>query len=252
MSHYYVTTTIPYVNARPHLGHALEFVQADVLARHHRQHGDRVRFLTGTDDNSLKNVLAARAEGLSTDELVDRNAAAFAGLREPLALSFTDFLRTSRDTRHRAGVERLWRACAHDFYRKHYEGLYCVGCEQFYTPAELVGGRCPEHDVEPQQVSEENWFFRLSRYTDRLRDLITDGTVRIEPGRWCGRAGTRRTWCTPPSPTSTSGGRRRRCGGSWRRPTATWNGCARGTWPAPNAAVTSRRAGGSTRPSPPC
>ncbi|PSL55971.1 methionyl-tRNA synthetase [Saccharothrix carnea] len=181
MSRYYVTTTIPYVNARPHLGHALEFVQADVLARHHRQRGDRVRFLTGTDDNSLKNVLAARAEGLSTDELVDRNAAAFAGLREPLALSFTDFLRTSRDARHRAGVERLWRACAHDLYRKHYEGLYCVGCEQFYTPAELVGGKCPEHDVEPQQVSEENWFFRLSRYTDRLRDLITDGTVRIEP-----------------------------------------------------------------------
>ncbi|MER5268649.1 methionine--tRNA ligase [Actinosynnema sp. NPDC002837] len=181
MSRYYVTTAIPYVNSRPHLGFALEIVQADVLARHHRLRGDRVRFLTGTDDNSLKNVLAAQAEGVPTGELVDRNSAAFAALRDPLALSFTDFIRTSRDARHRAGVERLWRACAHDLYRHHYEGLYCVGCEQFYTSAELVAGKCPEHEVEPQPVAEENWFFRLSRHADRLRDLIVDGTVRIEP-----------------------------------------------------------------------
>ncbi|MFE2758076.1 methionine--tRNA ligase [Actinosynnema sp. NPDC059335] len=181
MPRFYVTTAIPYVNSRPHLGFALELVQADVLARHHRLRGDRVRFLTGTDDNSLKNVLAAAAEGVPTAELVDRNAAAFAALREPLALSSTDFIRTSRDARHRVGVERLWRACAHDLYRKHYEGLYCVGCEQFYAPAELVGGKCPEHDVEPRPVAEENWFFRLSRHTDRLRELIAGGVVRIEP-----------------------------------------------------------------------
>ncbi|MEU4447579.1 methionine--tRNA ligase [Actinosynnema sp. NPDC050801] len=183
MSRYYVTTAIPYVNSRPHLGFALEIVQADVLARHHRLRGDRVRFLTGTDDNSLKNVLAAEAEGLETGELVDRNAAAFAALRDPLALSFTDFIRTSRDTRHRIGVERLWQACADagDLYRRHYEGLYCVGCEQFYTPAELVDGKCPEHDVEPRPVAEENWFFRLSRYADRLRELIDGGVVRVEP-----------------------------------------------------------------------
>ncbi|ROP42422.1 methionine--tRNA ligase [Saccharothrix texasensis] len=181
MPRFYVTTAIPYVNSRPHLGFALELVQADVLARHHRLRGDRVRFLTGTDDNSLKNVLAARAEGVSTGDLVDRNSAAFAALRDPLALSFTDFIRTSRDARHRTGVERLWRACAHDLYRHHYEGLYCVGCEQFYAPADLVDGRCPEHEVEPQRVAEENWFFRLSRHADRLRDLVLDGTVRIEP-----------------------------------------------------------------------
>jgi methionyl-tRNA synthetase len=183
MSRYYVTTAIPYVNSRPHLGFALEIVQADVLARHHRLRGDRVRFLTGTDENSLKNVLAAQAEGLPTGELVERNAAAFAALRDPLALSSTDFIRTSRDARHRTGVERLWRACADagDLYREHYEGLYCVGCEQFYAPAELVDGKCPEHDVEPQPVAEENWFFRLSRYADRLHDLIADGTIRVEP-----------------------------------------------------------------------
>ncbi|MGN9909403.1 methionine--tRNA ligase [Phytohabitans sp. LJ34] len=180
---YYVTTTIPYVNASPHLGFALELVQADVLARHRRQRGDAVRFLSGTDDNSLKNVLAAAAEGVSTQELVDRNAGAFEALRGPLGLSFDDFIRTSRDPRHRPGVERLWRACAEsgDLYRKHYEGLYCVGCEQFYTPAELAGGRCPEHGTEPQRVAEENWFFRLSRYQDRLLDVIHSGRLRIEP-----------------------------------------------------------------------
>jgi methionyl-tRNA synthetase len=179
----YVTTTIPYVNARPHLGFALELVQADVLARHRRHRGEAVRLLTGTDDNSLKNVLAAQAEGVPTQVLVDRNAAAFEALREPLGLSFDDFIRTSRDPRHRPGVERFWRACAAagDLYRKHYEGLYCVGCEQFYTPAELRDGLCPEHGTPPQPVAEENWFFRLSRYQERLFSLISSGELRIEP-----------------------------------------------------------------------
>jgi methionyl-tRNA synthetase len=180
---FYVTTAIPYVNAPPHLGFALEIVQADVLARHRRRRGAPVRFLTGTDDNSLKNVQAAEAEGVPVRELVDRNAAAYAALREPLGLEFDDFIRTSSDPRHRAGVERLWRACeaSGDLYRKHYQGRYCVGCEQFYPEAELVGGRCPEHGVEPQPVEEENWFFRLSRYQQPLRELIASGALRVEP-----------------------------------------------------------------------
>ncbi|GAA3556460.1 methionine--tRNA ligase [Kribbella ginsengisoli] len=183
MTRSYLTTTIPFVNARPHLGFALELVQADVLARHRRRRGDEVRFLTGTDDNSLKNVLAAEAEGIGVQEFVDRNAAAFEELREPLALSFDDFIRTSSDPRHRVGVERIWQRCADagDLYRKHYEGLYCVGCEQFYQPEDLTDGRCPDHGTEPQLVSEENWFFRLSRYSEQLRDLITTGKLRIEP-----------------------------------------------------------------------
>ncbi|HEY1324993.1 MAG TPA: methionine--tRNA ligase, partial [Streptosporangiaceae bacterium] len=179
----YITTTIPYVNARPHVGHALELVQADVLARHRRRRGGEVRFQTGTDDNSLTNVLAAAAAGVGVQEFVDGNAATFAALTGPLALSVDDIIHTSRDPRHRAGVERLWQACAasDDLYRRHYEGLYCVRCEQFYTPAELAGGRCPDHGTEPQRVSEENWFFRLSRYTERLHDLISTGELRIEP-----------------------------------------------------------------------
>jgi methionyl-tRNA synthetase len=183
MTSTYITTTIPYVNARPHLGHALEFVQADVLARHHRANGEQVRFQAGTDDNALKNVLAAQAAGVGVQQFVDANAAAFTGLAEPLRLSVDDQIRTSSDPRHRAGVERLWRACAArgDLYRRHYEGLYCVGCEQFYTEGELAGGRCPEHGTVPDLVSEENWFFRLSRYAAPLRALIADAAIRVEP-----------------------------------------------------------------------
>jgi methionyl-tRNA synthetase len=184
MSRTYLTTTIPYVNAAPHLGFALEAVQADTLARHYRQRGDEVRLLTGTDDNSLKNVLSAEAAGVPVAEFVDRNAAAFEALHKPLALEFDDFIRTSRDPRHRVGVEALWRAClaAGDLYQSRYEGLYCVGCEHFLTEDELdAAGHCPDHAAPPQFVAEDNWFFRLSRHADALREAITSGRLRIEP-----------------------------------------------------------------------
>ncbi|GAA2757281.1 methionine--tRNA ligase [Actinopolymorpha rutila] len=180
---FYVTTSIPYVNADPHLGFALELVQADVLARHRRLRGDQVRFQSGTDDNALKNVQAAERAGVPTQDFVDAHATAFERQREVLDLSYDDFLRTSRDPRHRPGAERLWRACADagDLYRKHYEGLYCVGCEQFYAEDELADGLCPQHETRPQLVSEENWFFRLSRYQQQLLDLYASGRLRIEP-----------------------------------------------------------------------
>src|SRR6185436_5789087 len=125
-SQWYVTTSIPYVNARPHIGHALEDVQADVLARYHRWNGQDAWFLTGTDENSLKNVRAAEHEGMPTQALVDRNAAHFYALRDALDLSFDDFIRTSVDQRHLAGVAKLWQACAQrgDIYRRAYRGLY--------------------------------------------------------------------------------------------------------------------------------
>ncbi len=180
---YYITTSIPYVNARPHIGHALEFVQADALARYHRLRGDDTRFLTGTDDNALKNVQAAAAEGVSTQQLVDRNAATFLALKEPLALSFDDFIRTSSEERHTAGVRKLWQACERngDVYKQGYKGLYCVGCERFYTEAELDRGVCPIHRRPPESVEEENYFFRLSRYGERLRELIASQTLHILP-----------------------------------------------------------------------
>lgn len=177
-------TAIPYVNGRPHVGHALELVEADVLARHRRQRGDEVRFQTGTDDNALKNVQGAQAEGISTAEYVDRVAERFASLRDALDLSFNDFIKTSSDPRHRPGVEKLWAACAAngDLYRKSYSGLYCVGCEQFYTPQELTAdGLCPEHGTAPELVEENNWFFRLSNYQDRLVELIASDRLKVEP-----------------------------------------------------------------------
>jgi methionyl-tRNA synthetase len=182
-SPWYVTTSIPYVNAQPHIGHALEDVQADVLARYHRLKREDVRFLTGTDENSLKNVRAAEREGIPTQALVDRNAAQFYALRDSLGLSFDDFIRTSVDPRHLAGVQKLWQACARngDIYQRAYSGLYCVGCEQFYAEDELIDGLCPEHLVAPELVEEQNYFFRLSRYADRLRELIETDQLRIEP-----------------------------------------------------------------------
>jgi len=132
---YYITTAIPFVNARPHIGHALEFVLTDALARYHRLKGENVRFLTGADENSLKNVQAAEREGVLTQTLVDRNAAHFYALRDSLNLSFDDFIRTSVEPRHLGGVVKLWQACdqAGDIYRRAYRGLYCVGASSF-TP----------------------------------------------------------------------------------------------------------------------
>ena len=180
---FYITTAIPYVNGDPHLGHALEFVQADVLARHRRSRGDDVRLLSGTDDNALKNVDAALAAGLPVAAFVAEKAQRFLDLGGPLQLSNDDFIRTSTDPRHRPGVERLWRACAAagDLYEREYEGLYCSGCEAFLAAGDLVDGRCPEHGEPPELIVERNWFFRLSRYQDPLLDLIGSGRLRIEP-----------------------------------------------------------------------
>ena len=181
---YYITTAIPYVNARPHIGFALELVQTDAFARYHRALGMDVRFLTGTDENALKNVQAAEAAGTSTREFVDRNSEIFRSLRDTLDLSFDDFIRTSAESRHIEGAQKLWRAAdaAGDIYRKSYTGLYCVGCEQFYAPDELTpDGLCPEHLTRPDLVEEDNYFFRLSRYAERLILLVESGELRIIP-----------------------------------------------------------------------
>jgi methionyl-tRNA synthetase len=180
---YFISTAIPYVNARPHIGFALELVQADAFARYARATGKAVRFLTGTDENSLKNVLAAEEEGLPVAEFVERNAQIFIALGEQLAISNDDFIRTGREARHRAGAQRLWSACAErgDIYKQTYGGLYCVGCEQFYGEDELVDGRCPEHGTVPEWVEEENYFFRLSRYQTELDALIASGRLRVVP-----------------------------------------------------------------------
>ncbi|MCX7091608.1 MAG: class I tRNA ligase family protein, partial [Legionellales bacterium] len=123
---WYISTSIPYVNAQPHIGHALEAIQTDVLARYHRLLGDDVRFQTGSDENSLKNVQAAEREGVSTAQLVEHNSARFRALQPILGLSVDDFIRTSAEQRHIDGVYKLWQACAArgDIYQRAYRGLY--------------------------------------------------------------------------------------------------------------------------------
>jgi methionyl-tRNA synthetase len=181
----YVTTAIPYVNARPHLGFALELCVADAYARHRRLRGRDVRFVTGTDDHSLKNVVAAEQAKVPTEAWVARHAAAFEELNGALAISADAFLRTSSNAAHAPAVRALWEACAArgDLYRRTYRGLYCLGCERFYEPEELRDGRCPEHAAPPEAIEEENWFFRLSRYGGLIREAIEAGRLRIEhPG----------------------------------------------------------------------
>jgi len=186
----YVTVAIPYVNAEPHLGYAYELVLADIHARSRRAAGDRVRFLGGTDDYSLKNVLAAERAGEPIRDFVDHGAARFEALAGPLGLSFDDFIRTSVDPRHIPAVVRIWQAALDggDLYQRFYEGDYCVGCEQFYDAADLVDGECPEHLVATERVSERNWFFRLSKYQDHLEELIASDRLEIRPEAFRGEA----------------------------------------------------------------
>jgi methionyl-tRNA synthetase len=178
----FISTAIPYVNAKPHIGHAFEMAQTDVLARFLRMAGYDVFFLTGSDENSLKNVLSAKKEGISTKELVDRNAKDFKDLAAALGASNNDFIRTT-EARHIKGAKKLWQACKkEDIYQKEYEGLYCVGCEDFYKEKDLTpDGLCPEHRTKPQVVKEKNYFFKLSNYQKQLHDLVARDEIKIIP-----------------------------------------------------------------------
>lgn len=182
---YYLTTTIPYVNAAPHLGHALEFVQADALARYKRSKldEDNVYLLSGSDENAMKNVQAAEAAGIPVKEFVDRNTELFRTLLDALNVRYDGFIRTTEE-RHVRGAQALWRATnPKDVYKKTYSGLYCTGCEQFYQPEDLnEHGECFEHPGKKlETVEEENWFFKLSNYQDWLKKIITSGELLITP-----------------------------------------------------------------------
>jgi methionyl-tRNA synthetase len=180
---YYITTSIPYVNGYPHIGFALEAIQCDALARHHRLIGDDTRYHTGTDENALTNLQAADKAGEPIQQLVDRNAERFRAIREPLQLSTDIFFRTSTDPLHFPGAQKLWRKMAAngDIYTREYQGLYCVRCERFYKPEELVEGLCPVHATELEKVDEINYFFRLSAYGDRLKELILSNEMLVQP-----------------------------------------------------------------------
>ncbi|MFC2143299.1 methionine--tRNA ligase [Candidatus Aenigmatarchaeota archaeon] len=177
---FYTTTAIPYVNAPPHIGHALEFIQTDVLKRFHELEGKETFLTTGADENSLKNVRAAEEENISVKELCNKYAEEFKKSMILLDLSFDSFVRSSSEA-HSKGVTDFWKRCEKDIYKKKYKGLYCVGCEAFYTEDDLVDGKCPEHLTSLEIIEEENYFFKLSKYEKKLKELIEKDKLKIVP-----------------------------------------------------------------------
>jgi methionyl-tRNA synthetase len=168
-----ITTTLPYVNAVPHVGHALEFVQADILARYHRLKGDEVFFNTGTDEHGIKLLRKATDSGKEPQAYVDEYAAHFKSLISKLDLSFDAFIRTT-DPKHKSAAQEFWKRCSEkgDIYKKEYKVKYCVGCELEKMDSELVDGKCPDHPTTPiEDIEEENYFFRFSKYQDDLLAL---------------------------------------------------------------------------------
>lgn len=183
MNKFYLTTTLPYVNADPHIGFALEIVHADIIARYKRLREFDVFFNTGTDEHGQKIADKAKSEGKEPQAYVDEYAARFKTLRDTLGLSYTHFTRTT-DPHHKAAAQEFWKRCdaAGDIYKKQYKVKYCVGCELEKTDSELVDGRCPLHpNAELEVREEENYFFRFSKYGDALLKLYAENPDFIVP-----------------------------------------------------------------------
>jgi methionyl-tRNA synthetase len=182
---FYVTTPIYYVNARPHLGHAYTTITADVITRYHRMRTDTTWFLTGTDEHGDKIVRAAQQEGLSPKAYVDRISALFSNLWPELNISNDQFIRTT-DKAHIDLVKQILQRiyAKGDIYFSEYEGLYCFGCERFYTERELVDGKCPDHETTPEIIKESNYFFKMSNYQQWLIDHIKANPDFIRPERY--------------------------------------------------------------------
>ncbi len=180
---FYLTTPIFYPNAKLHLGHAYTTTLSDILVRYHRLRGDQTYFLTGSDENTQKMVDAARKEGKEPLQFLDEIVAKFSGLFKELEISYDQFIRTTDQKRHWPGAQKLWQqlVASGDIYKKEYEGLYCIGHEAFITEKDLVDGKCPDHGAAPEFIKEENYFFRLSKYQDTLRQKIEEGELRIVP-----------------------------------------------------------------------
>lgn len=181
----YLTTTIPYVNADPHIGFALEVVQADAFARYHRLMGREVFFNAGTDEHGQKIYEKAAEEGVDTQAYVDRYAESVKKLKGILNLEYDHFIRTT-DEHHKSAAQELWKRCkeAGDIYKKKYKGLYCVGCEKFLSERDMEDGKCPLHPGKnPVELEEENYFFALSKYQDFLSAYLDRKDVIVPPHR---------------------------------------------------------------------
>jgi methionyl-tRNA synthetase len=180
---FYITTSIPYTNAPPHIGFALEIIQADVLARYYRELGQDVFFLTGTDEHGIKTLRVARELGKDPKEYADEISGKFKDLAKVLNISNNDFIRTTDEIRHKPAVEKLWKKLneSGDIYKKKYKGFYCAGCEAFKTEKEIVDGKCVIHLAPVELIEEENYFFRLSKYTKEIQKIIESSKIEIVP-----------------------------------------------------------------------
>jgi methionyl-tRNA synthetase len=175
---FYVTTAIDYVNARPHIGHAFEKVLADALVRWKKLKGEDVWFVTGTDENAQKNAQAAKERGRDVQEFVDENSEVFVELCKKLKIDYDRFIRTTEEE-HKKKAQEIFKKVFDkgEIYKGKYEGYYCKGCESFITEKELVDGKCPEHNKEPEWISEDAYFFKLSKYKDRILEFVKDYIV---------------------------------------------------------------------------
>jgi methionyl-tRNA synthetase len=182
MSNYYVCTSIPYVNGEPHLGHAMEFLMADVLARYHRSLGDTVLYGTGTDEHGGKIAEKANELGITPKALSDQMSQKFRDLAAALNITPDHFIRTT-DADHEKRAQKIWTALAADIYKNQYIGWYCTGDEEFFSETVVKENHniCPDHNRPYEKIEEENYFFRLSKYTDRIREAITSNTFEIVP-----------------------------------------------------------------------
>jgi len=183
MKKFYITTSIFYTNAPPHLGAAFEFVQADVLARYHKSLEEDVFFLTGTDEHGSKIVKKAKELGKDPKDFVDEISSRFKELTKVLNLSNNDFIRTTDKKRHWPVVKKAWLKLSEndDIYKKKYKGFYCSGCEAFVKEKDLVNGKCKIHKEKPELVEEENYFFRLSKYLPQIEEKIKKNEFKIIP-----------------------------------------------------------------------
>ena len=184
---FYITTTIPYANAPPHIGFAMEIIQADVLARWNRLLEKEVFFLTGTDEHGSKNFKQAKEAGLTPQQFVDKNASYFKELTKSLDISNDNFIKTTDKEKHWPGVLDIWNKLSknEDIYKKHYEGMYCNGCERFVTEKDLINEKCPDHpNLVPEKIQEENYFFKLSKYSNKITDLIKKDKLKIFPEKY--------------------------------------------------------------------
>jgi len=181
---FYITTTLPYVNDKPHIGHALEFIIADVIARYKREQiGEQnVLFNVGTDEHGQKIYNKAIDLGIPVQDYVDEYANKWKEFCTLFNISYTKFYRTT-DAEHIRLAQEFWRDCFKkgDIYKKKYKGLYCVGCESFKTEKDLVDGKCPYHNREPIEFEEENYFFKLSKYTKQLLNFLSNNRNFVKP-----------------------------------------------------------------------